>query len=147
MHHRWIGAIVSVVVLVAVAAPVVLDPKKPANDGFPLSTYPMFASKRKLSQRFTYAVAWTADGERRRVRPRHVANAEVMQATMTFARASSQKRLPALCTSIAGRVAADGELADVVRITIVSGTHDAIRFLLHDERGAERTLAECAVQP
>lgn len=145
MNHRLVGAIVSVLALVAVAEPVVRDPKQAKEDGFPLSTYPMFATKRKLTQTFTYAIAWTADGERRRVRPRHVANAEVMQAVMTFGRAQHGKRLPALCTSIAGRVAADAALRDVARIEIVRGTHDALAFLLRDERGPEKKLAECAV--
>jgi hypothetical protein len=145
VHHRLVGAIVSVVALVATTWPVVLDPKKPGNDGFPLSTYPMFASKRKLTQTFTYAVAWTADHERRRIRPRHVANMEVMQANMAFANAKREKRLPALCASIAARVGADAALTDVARIEIVTGTHHALEFLLEDKRGAERVLETCEV--
>ncbi len=143
MSHRWIGAIVSVVAIVATAWPVVLDPVR--GDDFPLSTYPMFAMKRRTRQSFEYAVALTAHDERRRLRPHHVANREVMQARMAFQHAVKARTLPALCTRIAARVAADPALLDVTTIRIVRGTHDALDFLVRGVRGAERTLHTCAV--
>ena len=121
------------------------DPRKPKHDDFPLSTYPMFASKRKLTQTFTYAVGKTAAGERRRIRPRHVANAEVMQSVMAFSKARSKGRLPTLCRSIAARVGADARLADVTEIDIVTGTHEALSYLLRDVHGTEKTLTTCEV--
>lgn len=145
MNHRLVGAIVSILLIAMTVEPVIRDPRKAADDDFPLSTYPMFATRRKLTQTFTYAVAWTADGERRRVRPRHVANAEVMQAVTAFGHAQAEGRLPALCDSIAARVAADAALTDVARIEIVRGTHHALDFLVDGKRGPERRLVECAV--
>ncbi len=143
MSQRLVGAVVSVVAVLATAYPVVLDPIR--GDSFPLSTYPMFAVARPTKQSFDYAVALTATGERRRIRPRHVANHEVMQARMAFHHASRGKTLPALCARIAGRVAADPALADVVTIRIVRGTHDALDLLVRGVRGPERTLHECEV--
>ncbi len=143
MNHRVVGAIVSVIALAVTALPMVRDPFK--GDDFPLSTYPMFAAKRKLQQSFTYAVGKTATDERRRIKPRHVANAEVMQAVMAFSTARSKGRLPALCKSIASRVAGDRRLTDVVKIEIVTGTHDAIPYLTQHVHGPERKLTSCEV--
>ena len=141
--HRAVGAVVSIIVIALTAAPVFEDPAK--GDDFPLSTYPMFAWKRGAAHTFEYAIAWTEAGERRTVRPRHVANNEVMQARTAFSTASSKRMLPDLCKRIAGRVAKDPALADVVRIEIVRGRHDAVGFLVRGERGPERRLHECAV--
>lgn len=144
-RYRLVGAIVSIVAIAATAAPVLLDPVK--GDSFPLSTYPMFASRRPLTQSFEYAVGFTAAGERRTIKPRHVANNEIMQARTTFSKARREGRLPQLCERIAGRVGADRALDDVVRIDIVTGTHHAIDYLVHGVRGKERTLTSCAVVP
>ena len=141
MNGRAIGALVSVVAIALVLAPLGRDPLR---DSFPLSTYPMFAFERRTKQTFTYAVGWTAGGERRTLSPGHVANHEVMQAFMTFA-ATSSRELPALCARIAARVAADDELGDVARVEIVRATHDAVALLLRGDRGAERRLADCEV--
>lgn len=143
MHPRLVGAVVSVVAIVATASPVLRRPAR--DDSFPLSTYPMFAFSRPLKQTFEYAVGYTDAGERRTIRPRHVANAEVMQAIMTFASAVRRRAVPELCDRIAARVAADPALADVTTVQIVRGTHDALAFLVHGERGPERQLATCAV--
>lgn len=141
--HRVVGAVVSIVVIALTAAPVFEDTVK--GDDFPLSTYPMFAYKRGGSHSLEYAIGWTEAGERRTIKPRHVANAEVMQARTAFSSAVSKRTLPQLCERIAGRVARDPKLADVVRIEIVRGTHDAIGYLVRGERGKERRLHECRV--
>jgi hypothetical protein len=142
-YDRIVGAVVSIIVIALVAAPVFDDPVK--GDDFPLSTYPMFAYKRGTEHTFEYAIAWTADGERRAVKPRHVANNEVMQARVAFSSAVGKRTLPQLCERIAGRVAKDRALDDVVRIEIVRGRHDAIAFLVRGERGTEKRLHECQV--
>ena len=141
--HRAVGAVVSILVIALTAAPVLENPVK--DDDFPLSTYPMFAYRRGTRHSFEYAIGWTASNERRTIKPRHVANNEVMQARTTFSSSKSKRKLPELCTRIAGKVARDGALADVVRIEIVQGTHEAIDFLVRGVRGREKRLHECPV--
>lgn len=141
--QRAVGAVVSILVIALTAAPVLKNPVK--DDDFPLSTYPMFAYKRGTRHSFEYAIGWTADGQRRTIKPRHVANNEVMQARTTFSTAVSKRTLPQLCQRIAGRVARDRDLADVVRIEIVRGTHDSVDYLVGGARGPERRLLECQV--
>jgi len=141
-RDRVVGAAVSIAAIALVLGPLARDPVR--GDSFPLSTYPMFAFRRATQQTLTYAVGWTAGGERRTLRPGHVANHEVMQAAMAFQ--TARGREPALCAAIAARVAADPELADVVRVQIVRATHDAVALLVRGERGVEHHVAGCEVR-
>jgi len=141
--ERTVGAVVSILVIALTAAPVLDHPAK--DDDFPLSTYPMFAFQRGTVHAFEYAIGWTEAGERRTIKPRHVANNEVMQARVAFSSAVGKGKLGELCARIAGRVAADPGLADVVRIEIVRGTHDAVEYLVRGARGKEKRLRECKV--
>ena len=144
-RQRLVGALVSLLAVVATAWPVTSDPLR--GDDFPLSTYPMFAAKRGTTHSFEYAVGWTAAParERRTITPAHVANAEVMQARVAFMTAVRKRTLPELCRRIAARVAGDRALDDVVEIEIVRGRHDALDYLVRDLRGPERRLHRCEV--
>lgn len=139
--HR-VAAALSVALIAATAYPVV---REPYEDSFPLSTYPMFARPRKTQLTLDYALGVTAAGERRTLTPWLVGSAEVLQAQAVINRARSTKTLPALCATIAARVAADADYADVVAIRIVSGKHDAVEFLVRDKVGPETQRARCEV--
>jgi hypothetical protein len=54
--------------------------------------------------------------------------------------------LPQLCETIAARVATLDSYRDVVAIRIVSGTHDAVEFLVRDQIGKEIERARCLVK-
>jgi hypothetical protein len=116
------------------------------DDSFPLSTFPMFASRRGTAWTMEYAIGKTAEGERRSLEPRHVTTTrEVMDAHTTFTDARRRNRRKELCASIAAAVAADARFDDVVTIEIVRGQHDAITFLVDDVRGPETAVARCKV--
>ena len=101
------GAIISVVALGAVLPPLA---RTPSDDGFPLSTYPMFATPRQLQARLSYAVIIGADGRRDLVPPRYVSGGEVLQAAAMINRTvgGPARDQQALCTLIARKVAASG---------------------------------------
>jgi hypothetical protein len=123
--------------------PLVLDPR---DDGFPLSTYPMFASRRPTQQTFRYALGETARGERRTLRPLAVGTREALQALRVFDRAVGRRAdEQKLCEQIAARVAGEDNFADVVAIRIVTGTHDAVEYLARDRIGTEIEHVRCAV--
>ena len=124
------------------ASPVRRDPR---DDGFPLSTYPMFAWKRPTQLTLDYALGVTATGDRRYLTPRLVGSSEVLQALAVIQRARATRSLPALCRAIAARVAADADYRDVVALRIVTGTHDAVDFLVRDVIGREVERARCEV--
>ena len=142
--NRAYAAVVSLALLGATLWPVVRDPRE---DSFPLSTYPMFAWKRATQQTYRYALGETSTGQRRTLSPRFVGTAEVLQALRVLERSIGSGRGQALklCEQIAARVALDAEFADIVAIRMVSGTHDAIEYLVRHVVGREAELVRCAV--
>lgn len=121
--------------------------REPYDDGFPLSTYPMFASKRATVQTYTYALGVTNDGKRRTLSPSIIGGTgEVLQALQVVERAQRGGSLPELCRSIALRVREHAAFTDVVAIRIVTGTHDSLTYLASDVIGPERERVRCEVQ-
>ena len=129
---------------------VTLEPlvRKPYDDGFPLSTYPMFATKRQTVQTFHYALGVTRDGQRRTLSPELVGTGEVLQALQVIDHAvgGGKGAMLSLCETIATRVAADEDFANVAAIRIVRGTHDAVHYLAEDKIGIESELIRCEVK-
>jgi hypothetical protein len=136
---------VSVALIAATLWPVTLEPRE---DGFPLSTYPMFASRRPTLQTYRYALGETAAGERRTLAPSVVGTGEVLQALRVLDRAIAAGRpeQEKLCEAIAARVAADAEFADIAVIRLVTGRHDAVEYLVRDQVGREVEHHRCAVK-
>ena len=142
MNSRVLGTIVSVVLIAATLEPVLRDPN---DDGFPLSTYPMFAWKRSTRVTMDYLVGYTAGGERWHVPPRLIGSSEVMQAKRLVDRAVAGGRagMMALCERAAERV--KRRRPDIVSIAVVNGTHEAVDYLARDVRGTERERVRCQV--
>jgi hypothetical protein len=128
--ERLYAYLVSAIVLSAMSAPAF---RQPEDDGFPLSTYPMFAHRRGRVNQVTSALAVAPDASEARVPPRYVANAESMQAFYTLARAAAAGSAAAqtLCESIAQRLpsASEPELAHAVRVELVTERVDAVDYL------------------
>jgi hypothetical protein len=140
------GALVTSVVLVAaVLSPLARDPRR---DGFPLSTYPMFAAPRDTRMTLSFAYGVTAAGDRRLLEPAVVGTREVLQAAMTIAQAVGRGAADAaeLCRHIATAVADDPQRADVVEVRVVTGDEDAVAYLADGSFGPERLRARCAVE-
>jgi hypothetical protein len=147
--NRLYAYAVSVAFLGAVAAPGLGDVN---DDGYPLSTYPMFARQRARVNDVTGAFAVWKDGRRVALPPRLVANGEAMLAVATLHRALAAGRVAtrALCGALAARVAStrDAELAGASRIEIVTQRVDSIDFLggrRPSTGDAGRVRAHCAV--
>jgi hypothetical protein len=122
----------------------------PGEEGFPLSTYPMFAARRGRVHEVVSARAIAADGGEVRVPPRYVANAETMQAIRTLSRAvqAGERESQALCVAIAGRLrdASEAELKGAVRVELVTERVDAIEYLAGRGRAeSARVHARCAL--
>ena len=141
---RIAAAVISIGLVAATLWPVTKDPR---DDGFPLSTYPMFASKRPTVQTYRYALGETAAGERRILSPRMVGTGEVLQALRILQRgiAGGRDEAVGLCAAIAARVAREDAFREVVAIRLVRGTHDAVEYLARDRVGREVELVRCEV--
>ena len=120
--------LLSVVLLGAVGWPAF---RAPSDDGFPLSTYPMFAQRRGRVHEVVSARAVAADGGAKLVPPALIANAETMQAIRTLSRAirAGEEDAQRLCEKIAERLATDDELGRAVRVELVTERVDAIDYL------------------
>jgi hypothetical protein len=143
-NDRARAVIVSVVLVGATLAPIV---RGATHDSFPLSTYPMFAVRRPSTLTLDYAVGVTERGERRPIAPALVGTGEVLQAGAIINDAvnAGPKALAPLCVRIASAVARDRDLDDVTTIRIVTGTHDAVAYLIHDTLGREYERWRCRV--
>ncbi|MBA3817515.1 MAG: hypothetical protein H0X17_01365 [Deltaproteobacteria bacterium] len=140
---RVAAAVVSIVLLGATLSPL---HRKPADDGYPLSTYPMFAWKRPTQLRMSYALGVTPAG-RRYIPPLLVGSFEVLEARATIDGAVSRggRELSELCHRIAGNVRQRADFAEVTAIRIVTGTHEAIDFLVRGVIGREIERTRCEV--
>jgi hypothetical protein len=142
---RRVAAIVSISLCGAALAPLV---RAPDDDGFPLSTYPMFAAPRPAELTMAFARGIARDGRPRPLSPAHLGTGEVMQAFATIQRAADAGpgARAALCAAIAARVADDRALRDVAEVELVTGTYDAIGAVARGApAGREAVLARCAV--
>jgi hypothetical protein len=131
----WLAAAVSIVVIGIV--PVVMD-----RDSFPLSTYPMFSSRRTTTEPVNTAVAVAADGAVQRLNPMLISGSrEVVFAGVTVGNAirSGPDGVAALCAEIAERVAGarPGEAATVEILTEV---FDSVAWFQGDRTPVERTV-------
>ncbi|MGN6110368.1 MAG: hypothetical protein ACTHU0_35015 [Kofleriaceae bacterium] len=143
MRSRGIAVAVTLVLLGATLEPLIRDP---ANDGFPLSTYPMFAWERPTTLTMSYGLGVTASGTTRYLTPELIGSGEVLQARAIIERAIGRRsELQALCAQVAARVAAHPRYADVVTIRFVTGTHDAVELLVRGQLGKETRRGECPV--
>src|SRR5687767_10048091 len=108
---RRAAAVVSLALIAATLSPLA---RAPADDGFPLSTYPMFAWTRPTTLTSSYALGITAGGDRRYLSPRLVGSGEVLQARAIIERAvaGGPAATAGLCDAIAARVAVHDDYGD-----------------------------------
>jgi hypothetical protein len=141
---RVLPVAVSIAMIAAVLEPLV---RKPYDDGFPLSTYPMFASKRPTVMTLSYALGEGRGGERVVLSPKLVGTGEVLQAMRVFDRAVGRGRdeMLSLCKSIAARVAVDPTRPNVTAIRIMTGTHNSLDYLGAGKIGNEAERLRCPV--
>ena len=121
--------------------------RNPSDDGFPLSTYPMFATRRLTTLTMSYALGEGAAGERIILAPELLGTGEVLQAMRVIERAvgGGKPGMEKLCGQIAARIATDPAYAAVRDVRIVTGTHEAVDYLSRDRVGKERERVRCTV--
>ena len=124
-------------VVVLAAAPVV---RSPAEDSFPLSTYPMFSLARPAETSVSTAVGFDAGNDRITLSPRIVGGTvEVIQAAGTIAQAIRSGATGELCSEVLERVP-----STVVAVEIVTETYDVIDYFDGNEDPISRTVhARC----
>jgi len=137
----------SLSLLAAVAYPAFLEPYE---DGYPLSTYPMFSNPRPRTVQVTRAIA-LGDGVAVAVPPAYVANSEAMQALQTLKKsvADGHRAQLRLCEHIVSRIQAahDADFAGADRVELQTVTLDSIAYLGGQlEPLSSRTHVRCALE-
>ncbi|MDZ7679185.1 MAG: hypothetical protein U5K29_11600 [Acidimicrobiales bacterium] len=148
--NRWGPRALAAVLVAAMVAPAVIDPPR---DGFPLSTYPMFAFDRGSVTSVTTAVGVTDAGGRVRLSPYLLAGAdEAILAVRTARIAVAEEDTDRWCEEVASRVAASSGASvsseRVVAIEVVTETHDASATLAGSAEPLRIVLhTTCPVEP
>ena len=118
--------------------------RRPPTDGFPLSTYPMFADDRGDTSTIATAVGITDDGEVARLSPEELSGSdEPMQAISTAAAAVREGRAEVWCAQVASRIT-DGDIA-VVQVR--RETHDVVAHFTDDAEPLEVEVVTTCVAP
>jgi hypothetical protein len=138
------AGLASIALIAATLSPLV---RAPTDDGFPLSTYPMFATRRLTTLTMHYALGEATPGERIILAPELVGTGEVLQAMRVIDRAvmGGKPAMSKLCAVIASRIAGEREYAAVTTVRIVTGTHDAVEYLSRGRVGREVERVRCQV--
>ncbi len=141
-HTRLLayGVLIAAVVVIGIV-PLLLD-----RDSFPLSTYPMFSTRRSTAETVDTAVAVDGSGRIERLGPERIAGTdEIILATATVGGAIATGTTAQLCEEIAGRVASVGP-ESAVTVEVVTERFDAIGWYDGDRRPIDRTVhSECPV--
>lgn len=137
----WLAVAVLVGLMVSPAL------REPPQDGFPVSTYPMFATDRGEVVTIDTAVAITADEEMKRLTPRLLAGAdEPILAVRTASDMVARGQAQPWCEEIAERVARQPQHA-VVAVEVRTEIHDVMASVLDAaEPVAVEVHARCPVE-
>jgi len=109
----------------AMAWPAFIDP---ADDSFPLSTFPMFSHYRPKEMTVTHALGVTRDGGRRPLPPLISAgNRGVLQSQVSVIR-GIQTDAAGYCREVVERVKASDEHDDIVAVELATSLFDTIAY-------------------
>jgi hypothetical protein len=145
--HSARAYLLCVGVILAMLSPVL---RCPPVDGFPLSTYPMFASPREPTVTIYTVLGITAAGEAEVLSPRLIGGdpwaSLASRVTIAASRSKSKRRV--LCETVAARVAADPDRAPrYVELEFMKEVYDAPTYFVHGQTEPEtrKLLASCPV--
>ena len=135
MKQRLLAYAVSLALVGLVASPLA---GAFANDSFPISTYPMFASIRPTEVHVQHVVLAGSDGDEWPAPPEAIANEAVLQAIQTIRQALRQgdDATAALCERVADHVTG----GDAKTVLIVTSTYDSIRYYEGDQEPIARAV-------
>jgi hypothetical protein len=142
--RTWLALAIAAVVTVVVCWPVLAHPDR---DGFPLSTYPMFSSRRTSAEPLSTVVGIDAAGGRHWLDPGLVnGTSEVVQAAAVVATDIASGTAGRLCTDVAERVAAGSRAATLARIEVVTVRYDAVDWFAGRRQPIDQVVhADCPV--
>jgi hypothetical protein len=145
---RWAALLAAGAVALVVLWPLLAHPDR---DGFPLSTYPMFSTRRTRTEPLYTVVGIAADGSQEWLDPRLVnGTAEVVEAAVAVEREVVSGHAGRLCAEVAQRVTAEGgaRAQRLSRLEVVTVRYDAVAYFADGvRRPLDRTVAAACSLP
>ncbi len=148
---KLLPSLVSLVLVVAILAPVKEEWRGDYGDSFPLSWYPMFSRPRPDPESSYYVVGHDPDGTRHIITSRYYARGGMNQVRRQLGRLARNRRTAMdLCKQIARRVGKveRGALVRVERVRIVRGWFHMKEYFDKGNKAPvrEHTYAACRVK-
>ena len=158
MRERWrylaegklLPALFSVFLVLLVFSPIIENFRAKATDGFPLSHFPMFTSKRDATENVTHLVGLDADGNRHVIPHRFAGTGGMNQVRKQIRKSARDKEdAPKLCQTVAENVAERrGErYAKIVKVVVVSGDYNLNDYFAGAKNPVEEKVrVDCEVR-
>ena len=145
---KRLAAAFSVVLLIAVASPIVENWKSPSHDDFPLSFYRMFSEVRSDTQRVTYLVGLDSRGGRVLIPYQYAGAGGMNQVRRQMNKQVEQGSAAKLCQTVATRVARAGSrLPDLRTVEVTTGTFRMSEYFRASRVPvSENVSARCTVE-
>jgi len=123
---KLLPALFSVLLIALVLSPITENFRAKPTDGFPLSHFPMFTSKREATESVTHLVGLDASGNRHVIPHRFAGTGGMNQVRKQISKSSRNEDAPKLCQTVAEKVAQRrGErYRKIVKIVVVSGEYN-----------------------
>ncbi|MEM6264594.1 MAG: hypothetical protein AAGI38_18930, partial [Bacteroidota bacterium] len=129
------ATLVSVVLLLAVASPIVENWKKKPKDSFPLSYYPMFAKKREAHYSEYHLVGYDSQKNRHVIPYKYVGTGGFNQVRRQVIKRCKSDEAEVLGKSVAKRLAAskDPRLRNLDRVEVVKATYHLENYFFNQQ--------------
>ena len=158
MRERWrylaegklLPALFSVLLIALVLSPIIENWRAKPTDGFPLSHFPMFTSKREATENVTHLVGLDANGNRYVIPHRFAGTGGMNQVRKQIRKsARSKEDAPKLCQTVAEEVAErrSERYAKIVKVVVVSGEYNLDNYFAGAKNPVEEKIrVVCDVQ-
>ena len=145
---KRLAAAFSIVLLAAVASPIVENWKSPSHDDFPLSFYRMFSEVRADTQRVNYLVGLDSRGDRVLIPYQYAGAGGMNQVRRQINRQVDDGAASKLCERVASRVSRAGSrLPDLRTVEVTTGTFRMSEYFRgHKAPVSENVRARCSVE-
>jgi hypothetical protein len=146
---KGLAGAASLLMIGAVLWPVTQNWRKEPKDGFPLSYYPMFSTKRSERARVHYLVGFGTRGERQPIPYTYAGTGGLNQVRRQINRVVRGGRADTLCRIVAAKVAQDEEerFAGVVTVQVVTGDYRLTDYFTGNrDPVSECVRASCPVE-
>ncbi len=130
MSKTW-ATILSILLTLAIMAPIHKGLRGARGDSFPLSWYPMFSRPRPALEPVDYVIGITADGERHIVHSKHHVRGTMNRARRQLTRLAKRSATArTLCEQVSEKFGRRrrGKISELVQVRIVRGRFDLKQY-------------------